>query len=306
MDAQRDGDRLDLEGVLITSLASTDVSRGLLSILEATALWAGEEPSLEPRCVSPVLAIFVGMWGEGLNGPVKRRRSELKAFVPRLARSASDEWEEQRLWMLGDWLVRDCAVAVLAASSHADLRDAAGRLRSLPSISEGLPATTALPVVEEVRALVADRHDELRPHAYLYAAGWSSAAGRIGALAAWNAVVDPIFCSRNAEARPWRPQVLVDLARGANTIVEHGVGLLAEPAVRAAWAARGATPPVRPRGSGAPGIAWANLVTVARRRYGQDAYCAGMESLAPFIDTRIDAAMSLLDRLLLPTDPGGL
>lgn len=303
MNGTPDATPLDLDALVMTSGRNTDVSRGFVSILEAAALWGGEEPSFEPRCVSPVLTTFVGMWNEGLNGPVKARRQELKGFIPRLARSARAEVEEVRIWMIGDWLVRDCAAAALDATEHPDLREAGRRLRGLHALDSNQAAIAAVPVVREAKELIAAHHDECRPDANLReGVSWKPAVGRVGALAAWNAVVDPDVCSHNDAARAWRPEVLEGLARDARSIVEQGIGLVAAPAARLAWTDRSTTPPFVPRGSSIPGPSWMNRVADKRRRYGQHTYHAGIVALAPLIDAQITSALHLLDRLLELTE----
>ena len=295
-----DAPTFDLDAVFLTSGYTSDVGGRFLSVLEAAALFGGEVPSFKPDCVSPVLTVFVGMWSEGLNGPVKQRRQELKHFVPRLARSASVEAEAPRWWMMADWLVRECTAAVLLATDHEDLRSAALELQALPTLRSGEAAIEALPTLRDVGALVAERHAERRPDSYLPSRlSWSPAKGRIGALAVWNAVV---FRQPSSLGLPRAASNGLDeVTRKALEIVVQGIGLVAEPAARAEWFRREGLPPGWGLGF-VPGASYLNTLELRRRRHSEHVYRAGMAALTDLVDAQINSGMGLLDRLLELTD----
>jgi len=283
----------DLDAMTITSVERSHVGEGRLSIVEAAACWAGEEPNLEPSAASPVLTTFVGMWSEGLRGSAKARRQDLKRLVPRLACSAAPELESVRAWMVGDWLVRTCIPALLAATDLPELRELIGQLEELAPLASDDDGPPAVDLLREVEAVVGAHHRRLQPDAYLPSdLRWGSAADRLGVLAAWNVLV-----MGKGDAGTLR-----SLGRHGRAIVELSMGLIALRSARAEFESRSGTRPVLPPGSSLPGPSWLNRVVSERGRIGLHVYETGMRAIDDATSAVALSIDDLVDRLLTLTD----
>lgn len=103
---------------------------GAMCALEAAAYLAGEPPSDQPACVSPVIAAFVRTWSDGL--PQDARDRLILPLVPRLVGTHGPEARERhRAGMVADWLVR---VHLPAWFHLAKLNVEADALADLPEI----------------------------------------------------------------------------------------------------------------------------------------------------------------------------
>lgn len=293
----------DLDAVTITAIEEGDRAHGRVSIIEAVARWAGEEPNLEPRCASPVLTTLLGMWNEGLRDSVEEQRQDLKRFVPRLARSVAPDLEDVRRWMVVDWLVRVCVPEVLLATDRTELHDAAEPLRWLPPLESDEVGRHALALMGQAEEVAEACHRVCKPDAYLRPGrSWDRAAARTGALAAWNVLVQPWGCSL-VEPDEWLvSEIASDVGRRALRVVELTVGLLAEPAARAEFRRLSGTPAVLPPGSGAGGHLWANRVVSESERIGQHVYAVVLPTLDVSLAAVVSSFGDLLDRLLELTD----
>lgn len=121
-----------------------------MCLLEAAAYISGERHSDHPACVSPVIATFGRKWNDDL--PDDDRQRLLMPLLPLLLDTAStEEVEEARVWMVTDWMVRECAPAWLRL---AGLVEQADELESLPVMSPE-SASAGLSVIDRAHTDVA-------------------------------------------------------------------------------------------------------------------------------------------------------
>lgn len=111
--------------------------------MEAVSWIAGEEWSDRPQCVSPVIAAFMRQWNDDLDD---EGRQMLKPYLPRVV-GTNDGHDEERAWMVTDWLVRVCAPAWLEL---AGVEESPAALRALPQITEQT-AVAAQPTIDEAK-----------------------------------------------------------------------------------------------------------------------------------------------------------
>jgi hypothetical protein len=195
-------------------------SNGLVNacVMEAVSYVAGEPFSDHPECASPVITSFLVSWNDAMNDV---DRQMLKPYIVRLVGTRTGKrHEEQRAWMLTDWLARECAPAWMRL---AGLAAQAELLESLAPLTSAASARKAQPVLD------AARKDSAAARAAAWAAAWA-AAGAAARDAAWAAARDA------AGAAAW------DAARdAAGAAAWDAAGDAAGAAARAAaWDAAGA------------------------------------------------------------------
>jgi hypothetical protein len=142
-------------------------------VMEAVAYVAGEPFSDHPECASPVITSFLVYWNDAMDDV---DRQMLKPYIVRLVGTRTGKrHEEQRAWMLTDWLVRECAPAWLR------LAGLAGQAELLESLA---PLTSAASARKAQLVLDAARKDS----AAAAAAEWAAAGGLPQVFAARDAV----------------------------------------------------------------------------------------------------------------------
>jgi hypothetical protein len=159
-------------------------SNGLVNacVMEAVAYVAGEPFSDRPECASPVITSFLVSWNDAMDDV---DRQMLKPYIVRLVGTRTGKrHEEQRAWMLTDWLARECAPAWLRL---AGLAGQAELLESLAPLTSAASARKAQPVLD------AARKDSAAARAAAWAAAWDAAGAAAQAAAgaaAWDAAWD--------------------------------------------------------------------------------------------------------------------
>jgi hypothetical protein len=162
-------------------------SNGLVNacVMEAVAYVAGEPFSDHPECASPVITSFLVSWNDAMNDV---DRQMLKPYIVRLVGTRTGKrHEEQRAWMLTDWLARECAPAWLRL---AGLAGQAELLESLAPLTSAASARKAQPVLDAARKDSAAARDAARD------AAWAAARD-----AAWDAAWAAAWDSTRAAAR---------------------------------------------------------------------------------------------------------
>jgi hypothetical protein len=156
-------------------------SNGLVNacVMEAVAYVAGEPFSDRPECASPVITSFLVSWNDAMDDV---DRQMLKPYIVRLVGTRTGKrHEEQRAWMLTDWLARECAPAWLRL---AGLTGQAELLESLAPLTSAASASKAQPVLDAAMKDSAAARDAARDaaRAAAGAAAWDAAGA-----AAWDA-----------------------------------------------------------------------------------------------------------------------
>ncbi|MDP9145242.1 MAG: hypothetical protein M3N43_11195, partial [Actinomycetota bacterium] len=165
-----------------------------LCLMELTALFAREQHSDHPKCVSPVLGTF----GRNLNDVLPDgMRQELKSLIPSLPGTADDGMEERRGYMALDWLIRTWLPAWLDLVPVC--REDAAKIRELGRIVDVVSAERAGPVVRASKTRADAAWDAAWAAAgaaagdAAWAAAWAAAgdaAGDAGRVVAWDAAGD--------------------------------------------------------------------------------------------------------------------
>jgi hypothetical protein len=151
-------------------------SNGLVNacVMEAVSYVAGEPFSDRPECASPVITSFLVSWNDSMDDV---DRQMLKPYIVRLVGTRTGKrHEEQRAWMLTDWLARECAPAWLRLAGLAGQADL---LESLAPLTSAASARKAQPVLDAAR----------KDSAAAAAAAWD-AAGAAAWAAAWASAWD--------------------------------------------------------------------------------------------------------------------
>jgi hypothetical protein len=208
-------------------------SNGLVNacVMEAVAYVAGEPFSDHPECASPVITSFLVSWNDSMNNV---DRQMLKPYIVRLVgTNTGSRHEEQRAWMLTDWLARECAPAWMRL---AGLTGQAELLESLAPLRSAASARKAQPVLDAARkdsAAAADAAGDAAGAA-AWAAAWAAAraaaraaAGDAARAAAWDAA------AAAAWAAAW--DAAWDAARAA--AADAAADAARDAAGAAAWAA---------------------------------------------------------------------
>jgi hypothetical protein len=186
-------------------------SNGLVNacVMEAVAYVAGEPFSDHPECASPVITSFLVYWNDSMNDV---DRQMLKPYIVRVVGTRTGKrHEEQRAWMLTDWLARECAPAWLRL---AGLAGQAELLESLAPLTSAASASKAQLVLDAARKDSAAARDAAwaaaRDAAWVAArdAAWAAArdaawvAAEVAAgAAAWDAARDAAWDAARDAAR---------------------------------------------------------------------------------------------------------
>jgi hypothetical protein len=200
-------------------------SNGLVNacVMEAVAYVAGEPFSDHPECASPVITSFLVSWNDAMDDV---DRQMLKPYIVRVVGTRTGKrHEEQRAWMLTDWLARECAPAWMR------LAGLTGQAESLESLA---PLTSAAPHEPTQPMLDAARKDS----AAARAAAWA-AAGDAAWAAAWAAARDAARAAAWAAAWDAARAAAWDAARAAALDAARDAARAAalDAARAAAWAA---------------------------------------------------------------------
>ena len=175
-----------------------------LCLMELTAMFAREQHTDHPKCVSPVL----GEFGRNLNDTLPDDlRQELKGLIPSLPGTAGDGWDESRSYMALDWLIRTWLPTWLELSPRC--REDARRIRDLGRIVDLVSAERAGAIVRPAGRNAAAARDAARDAAG--AAAWvatrvaagaaaGDAAGAAARDAAWVAARDAAAAAAGAAA----------------------------------------------------------------------------------------------------------
>jgi hypothetical protein len=180
-------------------------SNGLVNacVMEAVAYVAGEPFSDHPECASPVITSFLVSWNDAMDDV---DRQMLKPYIVRVVGTRTGKrHEEQRAWMLTDWLARECAPAWMRL---AGLTGQAESLESLAPLTSAASAREAQPVLDAARKDSAAARD----------AAWDAAraAARAAAwAAAWDAARAAAWDAARAAALDAARAAALDAARAA-------------------------------------------------------------------------------------------
>lgn len=161
-----------------------------MCVMEAVAYVAGEPWSDQPQCASRVLGAFLRTYNDQVDHAT---RQSLVPYIYRLAGSrATEEIEQRRSFMAGDWLIR---IHLPAWLHLAGLPAEAGRLAAFPEITNAADLLAVQPLLDEAKKTSADAALAAVLAGALAAvlagardAAWARDAARAGALAgAWDA-----------------------------------------------------------------------------------------------------------------------
>jgi hypothetical protein len=188
-------------------------SNGLVNacVMEAVAYVAGEPFSDHPECASPVITSFLVSWNDAMDDV---DRQMLKPYIVRVVGTRTGKrHEEQRAWMLTDWLARECAPAWMRL---AGLTGQAESLESLAPLTSAASAREAQPVLDAARKDSAAARDAAWDAAgdAAWAAAWAAARDAARA-AAWAAAWDAARAAAWDAARAAALDAARDAARAA-------------------------------------------------------------------------------------------
>jgi hypothetical protein len=145
--------------------------------------WLADEPfSDHPACLSPVLGAFLRDWNDGLDD---EGRQKLKPFLPRTIGTAGDGHDEERAWLVTDWLVRVWAPAWLEL---AGVKESPAALRALSPLVDVEAARSAQATINKAQSAGAAAWAAAGAAAWAAAgaAAWAATGAATGA-AAWAA-----------------------------------------------------------------------------------------------------------------------
>jgi hypothetical protein len=148
--------------------------------MEFVAYLAGEVHSDAPICSSPVLAAF----GRGLNDcmPDEERQS-LRPLLTRVIGTAGDGQDEQRVWMVRDWIIRRYLPTWLRLAGFTDYAD---RLANHDAILSDADLEAVMPIVSAAGSAAWSAADSAAGSAAWSAArsaAWSAAGSAAGSAA---------------------------------------------------------------------------------------------------------------------------
>jgi len=112
--------------------------------MECVSYVSGELWSDRPKCVCPVVGVFLRNWNDGLRDTSTRTHLLMPLIARVIGSKSTKEIEVQRSYLALDWLVREQIPAWLGL---AGLNDRADALRSLPAIVDGVTAGAANPLL---------------------------------------------------------------------------------------------------------------------------------------------------------------
>src|ERR1700727_2443264 len=133
-----------LEEIKLESGSHQNFEKGVCA-MELVSYLADEPFSDHPKCVSPVVGQFLRSWDDALDD---EGRQKLKPYLARAISTSSDGRDEERAWLLTDWLVRVCAPAWL---EPAGVKDSPAALRGLPPLKRGRAGRHAPPTNGKAR-----------------------------------------------------------------------------------------------------------------------------------------------------------
>jgi hypothetical protein len=159
--------------------------------MEFVAYLAGEVHSDAPICSSPVLAAF----GRGLNDcmPDEERQS-LRPLLTRVIGTAGDGQDEQRVWMVRDWIIRRYLPTWLRLAGFTDYAD---RLANHDAILSDADLEAVMPIVSAA-----------------WSAAWSAADSAAGS-AAWSAARSAAWSAAGSAAGSAARSAMGSAARSA-------------------------------------------------------------------------------------------
>src|SRR6202020_3138118 len=91
-----------LEEIKLESGSHQNFEKGVCA-MELVSYLADEPFSDHPKCVSPVVGQFLRSWNDALDD---EGRQKLKPYLARAISTSSDGRDEERAWLLTDWLLR--------------------------------------------------------------------------------------------------------------------------------------------------------------------------------------------------------
>jgi hypothetical protein len=138
---------LDLDSIVLDHGTHATPDDGMC-VMEAAALYASEDFTDAPECVSPVIRAFCIAWNDAIPDAETRTRL-LRPFIPQvIGTNIGPEDDERRTWMAYDWLVRTFTPAWLR---RAGLTAEAAALEALPELTATELVDAALPTIREAR-----------------------------------------------------------------------------------------------------------------------------------------------------------
>ena len=144
-----------LDEIKLESGSHQNFEKGVCA-MELVSYLADEPFSDHPKCVSPVVGQFLRSWNDALDD---EGRQKLKPYLARAISTSSDGRDEERAWLLTDWLVRVCAPAWLEL---AGVKDSPAALRALPPLTSAEAARSAQPTIGKARQDRAAARDAAR------------------------------------------------------------------------------------------------------------------------------------------------
>ena len=173
---------------IVLARGAHSADSGQACVMELACCLAGEEWSDSPKCVSPLIAVFLRNWNDNMSD---EDRQQLKALVPVVMNTATGEADDmRRSWMATDWLIR---VHVPAWLEMAGLKARADGLCRLAEITD--PASLGAAMGE----LTPARAEADAAGAAAGAAAWAAAGAAAGA-AAWTAAGAAAWTAAGAAA----------------------------------------------------------------------------------------------------------
>jgi hypothetical protein len=175
--------------------------------MEFVAYLAGEVHSDAPICSSPVLAAF----GRGLNDcmPDEERQS-LRPLLTRVIGTAGDGQDEQRVWMVRDWIIRRYLPTWLRLAGFTDYAD---RLANHDAILSDADLEAVMPIVSAAGSAAWSAADSAAGSA-AWSAAWSAADSAAGS-AAWSAARSAAWSAAGSAAGSAARSAMGSAARSA-------------------------------------------------------------------------------------------
>lgn len=169
----------------------------------------------QKKATSPVIAMFLQSWKEGLDDAGRQR---LRPYTAKVAKTTED-LEMRRAWMVTDWLVRVQTPAWLEFAGHTD---EAAALRALPEITDTSAAKKSYPKIKLARekAIIARNA--------AWAAGITTERPKVaGTVPAWSATDAAALAAARDAAR--------DVVWDADTAKAATWSSVRDIAINAAW-----------------------------------------------------------------------
>lgn len=135
---------LDLDALSLERGAHDSPEDGMC-MMEAVAYIADEPFSDRPECASPVLGSFLRGWNDQLDHEDRQR---LKPYIPEVVGTADDGQDDERAWLLVDYLIRTYTPAWL---DLAGLDEHAAALREHPRIDSEERVASVTPLIQPAK-----------------------------------------------------------------------------------------------------------------------------------------------------------